>query len=831
MSTKKSTITYKVLLSYIALAILIMAVGWFMYAEFQIFTKNQNTNAFESQKLLITSSLIAHLYETESMARMTLQSSSSDDFNAFMNETATLFDEIDSLKPLIDNQNQVGQLDSVKLLLDKKVDNIRELRTLKSRDETDVSLEKAIAEIAQIESTADKLRVQDFVNPDELQDFQKNAIQDLVNLLNENIPEDSTDNEKRQRIADSVLSASKELLKNLKIKTINIKRSLTVKENELLRNDITISQQLREILSSFEGDIINTTNTLNRQRDLALKNTIRIITIAAVIGLLLTIFFSYLILNDFWKSQSYRKQLEKAKNTTEQLLKSREQLIYTVGHDLRTPLSTIIGYTDLLHNTEINPKQEQYVSRVRNASEYVSSLVDDLLDYNKLEAGKIKIENTLFSLENIITDTAEGTRAIYPAKAIDLIIEIDERLKHHLVGDPFRIKQILTNLIGNAYKFTEKGHIRIKAGVLEKYSNTYRVRIDVEDTGIGIQKDKQEIIFNEFTQAESAIEKKYGGTGLGLTISKKLATLLNGTLELRSAEGKGSNFTLKIPLQVPAEETEKVTPAKAVAPNLQKKIKAILVDDDESVLSLTSEVLKQQSCRVKGFSKASEALDYIKENDFDIILTDIQMPEMNGFLFLEALHNDESFRHSGKPVIAITGRADLNTEEYIEAGFAAVIQKPFAPGALIELISALLGESTMDAGDFQNPARPEAEVHLPPDSAGLYNLETLRKLLQNDEEALKEILLTFIEATEKNMDTLTTQFRNKDIEGVKNTAHKMLSMFKQIEAWEVAEILEILETYRQDISDEEAETYARELQEKIPVILRELQEEAGTAQP
>ncbi|MGS2762397.1 ATP-binding response regulator [Sinomicrobium sp. M5D2P9] len=829
MSTKKSTITYKVLLSYIALAILIMAVGWFIYAEFQIFTKNQNTNTFESKKLLRTSSLITHLYETESLARITLQSSSPSNFNAFMDETAVLYEEIDSLKPLIDNENKIGLLnllDSVKILLDKKVDNIRELRALKRRDETDVSLEKAIQEITQMESSVGMATVENvFDNTEQLREPQRDSLQAWVDLIN-NYRNDHIDPSDREKVADSVLTASKQLLKDLKLKSLKIKRTLSNKESELLRNDITISQQLREILSSFESEIINTTNTLNRQRDVALKNTVRVITIAAVIGLLLTIFFSYLILNDFWKSQSYRKQLEKAKNTTEQLLKSREQLIYTVGHDLRTPLSTIIGYTDLLHNTEINPKQEQYVSRVKNASEYVSSLVDDLLDYNKLEAGKIKIENTLFSLEHIITDTAEGTRALYPKKSIELIIELDERLKRNLAGDPFRIKQILTNLIGNAYKFTEKGHILIKAGVLEKYDTTYRVRIDVKDTGIGIRKDKQEIIFNEFTQAESAIEKKYGGTGLGLTISKKLATLLNGTLELSSTEGKGSTFTLKLPLQIPAEETDKITPPKSVAPKLQTKVKAILIDDDESVLSLTSEILKQQSCNVKAFSKASKALDYINKNDFDIILTDIQMPEMNGFLFLETLHSDENFRNTKKPVIAITGRADLNTEEYTEAGFAAVIQKPFAPGTLIELISVLLGENHMEAGEFQSPV--SEEIYLPANNTGLYNLETLRKLLQNDEEALKEILQTFIEATEKNMEILTAQFKDKDVEGVKHTAHKMLSMFKQIEAWDVAEILEILEFYRQDTSSEEVETYARELQEKIPAILRELREEAET---
>ncbi|UGU14273.1 ATP-binding protein [Sinomicrobium kalidii] len=828
MSTKKSTITYKVLLSYIALALLMIAVGWFVYAELRIFTKNQNTNAAESQKLLATSSLIAHLYETESLARITLQSSSTEDFNTFMDGTSQLYSKIDALKPLIDREDQVGLLDlldSVKILLDKKVNNIKELRALKRRDETDVSLEKAIEDITQMESSVGELTLQDnFTNPEQFGEEERERAQEWVDLMNSTL-RNHTDPANREKIADSVLTASKELLKDLKLKSLKIKRSLTAKEDELLQNDITISQQLREILSSFESEIINTTNILNRQRDLALKNTIRVITIAAVIGLLLAVFFSYLILNDFWKSQSYRKQLEKAKNTTEQLLKNREQLIYTVGHDLRTPLSTIIGYTDLLHNTEINPKQGQYVSRVKNASEYVSSLVDDLLDYNKLEAGKIKIENTLFSLENIITDTAESTKALYHAKPIELIINIDERLKQNLVGDPFRIKQILTNLIGNAYKFTEKGHIKIEAGVLEKYGGTYRVRIDVNDTGIGIHKDKQEIIFNEFTQAESAIEKKYGGTGLGLTISKKLASLLNGTLQLKSTEGRGSTFTLKIPLQIPEEKTSKeITRKTEVTPeNSKKVIKAVLIDDDESVLSLTSEVLKQRSFRVNSFAKASEALKHLRKNDFDIILTDIQMPEMDGFRFLEALYRQKDFDKDKKPVIAITGRADLNTEAYTGAGFAAVIQKPFAPGALVELILQTLLNGT--GPTHENVKMTEAVPATSQDNK-LYDLGTLRELLQNDEDALKDILHTFVESTGKNMEALNLHFDNKNPEGIKHIAHKMLSMFKQINSREVAQLLEQLEVYDPGTS-EDIQVYAEKLREKVPQVLEALEEETG----
>ncbi|RZJ98100.1 MAG: HAMP domain-containing histidine kinase, partial [Flavobacterium sp.] len=249
------------------------------------------------------------------------------------------------------------------------------------------------------------------------------------------------------------------------------------------------------------------------------------------------------------KTESYKTQLEIANAKAKKLLNDREQLISTVSHDLKTPLSTIVGYSELLSNSDLNTKQKHYNKNIKSSSEYISKLVQDLLDFTKIEAGKIVVEPIPFSLSVVIDEVAKNIQAVYSQKEIDLRINIDPEFTKNIVTDPFRLRQILSNLIGNAYKFTLKGSIAIEAKIIDE-----NVSISVIDTGIGIKESSQKIVFEEFTQANDGIEKIFGGTGLGLTIAKKMAETLNGTLKLESKFGYGSTFTIQFPLVWASEQ-------------------------------------------------------------------------------------------------------------------------------------------------------------------------------------------------------------------------------------------------------------------------------------
>ncbi|SHL82284.1 His Kinase A (phospho-acceptor) domain-containing protein [Flavobacterium chilense] len=788
MESKKSYTALKVLFSYVALLALVVTVGWFLYSENVVYNKLESKIAFEKTKILRVSKLFSNVYKTESLARKTIQTNSEEDFKSYLIETDSLRSRIDTLKQIVTTEYQKTLLDSVTYLLAEKTKNIRQLKTIKNKAEDEVSVNTAIDEITKMEFKLRKLELQDFnKNPNQLGAYQRNVLQKYVDYLNQNIPDDST-NTLSKKASDSILANSKKLLSNVKLKAEKKKESLNFEENKLLKNEIAISDQLRKVLRIIEREIIINSIKNNSLKEKSLKKVNEIVTASAIIGLVLTLFFSILIVSDYSKSQVYKKQLEIANFKTKNLLKSREQLISTVSHDLKTPLSTIVGYSELLGNSDVNTKQSYFIKNIKNSSEYITQLVQDLLDFSQIEAGKITIEKVPFLLPEIIDEVAKSIQTVYKQKNIELIINVDEKLNTRIVGDPFRLKQILSNIIGNAYKFTEEGFIKISAYT----ENDGNFIITIQDSGIGIEKGNQKLVFEEFAQANESIEKKYGGTGLGLSICQKIISILGGTLSLESTFGKGSTFEIQLPLLFDHSQNVTVETKKPILKNTQKQT-FIVIDDDINLLNLTSGVLRQEGHQVLSFNSAVKALETIQNTKFDFVITDIQMPEMDGFMFLKKLRNSGYSNYQNQPIIALTGRTDLDAAVYSEAGFTTVIKKPYSPRILLETIQLILENDTLP-----NVQINEDEMQT---SSQLYSLETLKEFLGNDNEALKEVLKSFIENSSENLTFLETAITEKNIIEINTIAHRIAPMFKQIQAREIGEILKALERKDLEISD------------------------------
>jgi len=812
MESKKSYTPIKVLFSYVALLALVVAVGWFLYSENVVYNKLEDKIAFEKTKFLKVSILFSNIYKTESLARKTIQTNSEKDFKNYLAETDSLKSRIDTLKQIVTTQYQKTLLDSVTYLLSEKTKNIQQLKGIKSKAEDEVSINNAINEITRMEYKLRKLVLSDFVkNPDQLGSYQRNVLKKYVAYLNQNIPDDST-NTLSKRDSDSILANSKKLLTSVKLKAERKKESLNFQENKLLKNEIAISEQLRKVLRIIEREIIINSIKNNALKEKSLKKVNKVVTASAIIGLVLTLLFSILIVSDYSKSQLYKKQLEIANFKTKNLLKSREQLISTVSHDLKTPLSTIVGYTELLGNSDINTKQSYFVKNIKNSSEYITQLVQDLLDFSQIEAGKITIEKVPFVLPDVIDEVAKSIQTVYKQKNIDLIINVDETLGKRIVGDPFRLKQILSNIIGNAYKFTEEGFIKINAykGIADDFFT-----ITIEDSGIGIEKGNQKLVFEEFAQANESIEKKYGGTGLGLSICKKIIAILGGNLKLESEFGKGSKFIIELPLSFDtSSNTVTIEPRKAYPLNTVKHT-FIVVDDDINLLSLTSSVLKQENQNVLSFSNAEKALETIKFTNFDFIITDIQMPIMDGFSFIEKLKNSNYATYKNQPIIALTGRADLDHTVCAKAGFTTVIKKPYSPKILLETIQNILENNEVQPilnNDFK-------EIN----TSKLYSLETLKQFLGNDNEGLQEVLDQFIESSQENMVHLEKAVNEKNVPEIGAIAHRIAPMFRQIEAYQIVEILNSLE--KKEFETDDLESIFDSLKTKTDSLFTALNEE------
>lgn len=789
MESKKSYTPIKVLISYVALLALVVTVGWFLYSENQVYKKLEDKIAFEKTKILRVSKLFSNVYKTESLARQTIQNNSDKDFKNYIIESDSLRLRIDTLKRIVTTQYQKTLLDSVTFLLSEKTKNIKQLKEIKNKADDEVSVNTAIDEITKMEFNLRKLELQDFnKNPNQLGAYQRNVLQKYVDYLNQNIPDDST-NTLSKRASDSILANSKKLLSNVKLRAEKKKESLNFEENKLLQNEMAISDQLRKVLRIIEREIIINSIKNNSLKEKSLKRVNDIVTASAMIGLLLTVFFSILIVVDSSKSQLYKKQLEIANFKTKNLLKSREQLISTVSHDLKTPLSTIVGYSELLGNSDVNTKQSYFIKNIKNSSEYITQLVQDLLDFSQIEAGKISIEKVPFLLPEIIETVATNIQTVYKQKDIKLIINIEKRLNSRIVGDPFRLKQILTNIIGNAYKFTESGHIKIEAFISD---DPRFFAITIEDTGIGIEKGNQKLVFEEFAQANENIEKQYGGTGLGLSICQKIISILGGTLSLESTFGKGSTFEIELPLLFDNSKSVVEEVKKPTFTNTKKQT-FIVVDDDINLLNLTSGVLRQENHQVLSFNSAQKALEAAQTTPFDFVITDIQMPEIDGFLFLEKLKNAPNGVYKNQPVIALTGRTDLDFSVYSNAGFTTVVKKPYSPKILLETIHHIL-----DNDEIPNIEIKEVEDT---NSSQLYSLGTLNEFLGNDNDAVKEVLKSFIDSSIESLGFLETAIAEKNTEEIKSIAHRIAPMFKQIQAREIGKIFKKLEKDEYEVSE------------------------------
>jgi signal transduction histidine kinase/CheY-like chemotaxis protein len=807
MDSKKSYIPIKVFISYLVLAILFVSVGWFLYTENKSFSKTEKRITEESSTILKVSNLLSNMHKTESLARIAIQSESEKDFKNYINKTASLKSDIDSLKLLVSTPYQITLLDSVKYLLSKKTKNIQQLKKIKNKTEDESAVKNAIEDLTKMESSLRKLQLEDFVKyPSGMGQYQRNVLKKYVAYLNQNIPDDST-NTLSKKASDSILMASKNLLNDVKKETAKKKLLLNQEENKLLQNELSISDQLRKVLNIIEREIIINTTKSYSDRENALKKTNQIVTTAAIIGLLLTLFFLIIILNDYSKTQSYKKQLEVANSKTKKLLTSREQLISTVSHDLKTPLSTIVGYTELLGNSDLNTKQLYFTKNIKGSSDYISQLVQDLLDFTQIEAGKITVEKIPFSLYGIINEVGNSIQSVYTQKQIELIIKIDPNLKQRIIGDPFRLRQILSNIIGNAFKFTEKGSIKIEAKI---HSETNTIIILIEDSGIGIEEKNQQLIFEEFTQADENIEKKYGGTGLGLTISKKMTAILGGELSLKSEPGKGSIFKIQIPLQFDDAIQKELNNNPS-----EQEFTAIIIDDDESLLKLTTEVLKQHHFNVIPFNNAHEALHWIKNNSFDFIITDIQMPVMDGFSFLKELNTPES-NYQKQPVIAVTGKSGLDLESYKKAGFTTVVRKPYSPKIVLKIIKAILNNDEIPIGLKSMTDTTKKDK--------LYSLKALKSFLPNEKEALTEVLESFMASTKENLSNLERVISEENFVEIKNIAHKMGPMFKQIQANEISGILDQLEL--DDFTIAAIKIHSKNLKDKIDLLFTLLEKES-----
>ncbi|MFV5701985.1 response regulator [Flavobacterium sp. XS2P12] len=492
-------------------------------------------------------------------------------------------------------------------------------------------------------------------------------------------------------------------------------------------------------------------------------------------------------IQDISDQKRIEKELINAKDIAEQSVRVKEQFLTNMSHEIRTPMNGIIGFARILEGTNLDSDQKQSVEAIKRASKNLLVIINDILDFSKIDADKMTFEDVNFSLSKNINSVIELLSPISKEKKIKLLYEIDPQISDFLIGDPTRLSQILINLVGNALKFTEKGYVELTVSQEKESEFDTSLRFTVIDTGIGIPKDKIDSIFESFNQASNETTRKFGGTGLGLTITRKLIELQGGTVTVESEVSKGSAFSFLIqykkvqkgivePIKVKKEE---------LSSNFLKGIKILLVEDNELNQLLAIKVFARWEKEIDIADNGKIAIKKIKKNDYDIILMDIQMPEMDGNEVAKYIRTNMGSK-SNIPIIALTAHATLVEEKRsLESGMNDYLSKPFDFNVLLEK----LHHNLMNVDKIKSFDLSEEEVI----TEKLIDFKYLNEFADGDTSFIEKMVSLFLHNAPPALEAINEANEIDNIVVLKAEVHKLKSSISLLGITKASKCIEIIE--------------------------------------
>jgi PAS domain S-box-containing protein len=507
------------------------------------------------------------------------------------------------------------------------------------------------------------------------------------------------------------------------------------------------------------------------------------------------------------------KELRLSKQSADEIAKAKEAFLAHMSHEIRTPMSGILGIASLLRKTSLDSQQQNYLQLIQESANSLLVIVNDILDLEKILAGKLQLEKISFKIVDKIATTIQSF--IYKTEEKDLGLLFQNSIPPDMVvkGDPYRLSQVLNNILSNALKFTEAGHITIATAIIEREADWVVAEVTVSDTGIGISKDRIAHIFEPFEQAEAAISRKYGGTGLGLTICKNMIDMQSGELLVESEEGKGSSFTIRIPYQISGEV---VIPGNQINEEIDYKSlgrrKVLVAEDVELNQFLARHILESWDFEVVIAGNGREALELVQQQSFDCILMDVQMPEMDGIEATRHIRELNDLSKAGLPIIALTANAlKGDSEKYIEAGMNDYLAKPFNEEKLFRVIARNLSPVQF----FEDQPILPLHNHTTMLSTGtkLYDLSMVRSVSGGDEGFIKKMVALFIETVPLNLADLRKATDSGNWDQVGKTAHKLKSTIDSMG----------IKTLRVEIRAVEMNARSGESVAEIPVLVGKIE--------
>lgn len=617
-----------------------------------------------------------------------------------------------------------------------------------------------------------------------------------------------------------------------------VREKMKLQESHLASTSTGIKEQFHDLTVKMEDEVSEILRVNAYEADLLAGITYRWLAMFLASGVLLAILVVWIIARYVRKSEAYQVALQRSRDEAENLARTKEQFMANMSHEIRTPVTSISGFTEQLLHEPLDEKTLRKVNIIRSSSLHLERIINDILDFSKLQDGRMTLEQINFSIRQVADEVYSMFYGLAKKNNTLLNLFIDPEIPPVLLGDPYRLKQIMINLVSNSVKFTSDGRVSFSVSATAEKEGELFLNLEIADTGIGIEQDRIDSIFDDFTQEEMSTARKYGGTGLGLSIVRKLVDLHNGRLEIKSKKNHGTTVRCDIPyLTGDIEKLNTDTGRLLTLPADAGKLKVLIVDDEEYNRFLFRSILTRWGVRHDEAENGISALEMIRKGRYDLILMDMRMPGPDGAEITERIRNELMISDTEMPVICVSAAlTDEDIRKYRISGMNAFLQKPFSEKSLADVILSVTGTGSVSGTD-SNPADEEPGTDNltagfttaagEPDTDEVpdrIELSGLYRIAGGDEQFAREMLVAFMEDAERNIEEMTELVKTGNLNMLAEISHKLIPKCRHIGAAGMASILaEIEKAGRGDGNPGHIETMISSLRELFPGIRRQIE--------
>ncbi len=767
---KRITIEFQVTLLTALIVIAVIFSGFLVYQSLSQIVDSIHKEARPDFKLLLIKDIESDLSSVENTVRLYTLTRDEKYFHPYRETNQSIQEKLTALEDYsLTSEEEKMQIDSIRSLTTEKLMVWEKILTLHtSRKEAHESFSELYSRIDSSKAEPDTTTVEVIqeASPEEKVGLLKRIFggkkKDPDTIQVEQTQPVDTNKIEKETIKQEIAEFEQQIKATTEV--------LSVREKALLEKNIALTELLKAQISELENkeqrQLLVKTQEADRLAAITYKR-LAFFTIGAVILMLLVLLIFYRYLN---RSRAYQTILRKAKTDAEKLARAKELFVATVSHEMRTPINAIYGLTEQLMMKTNDLKHKKDLEIIYSSTGHLISLVNDTLDFSKIESQKLQLNKVDFALDQLLEEVITLNKGNAKAKQLDLKLDAQNLPPLVLLGDAFRLKQILINLINNAIKFTNSGSVTLKVFTqVRKKTDAVWINFQITDTGIGISKENHKMIFDDFVQLETDMTKKQGGAGLGLSIVKKLVDIQGGTIVVESELTHGTKFSIEIPYQKGNPENIKQPETiETIVPQNFEKLSALIVDDENFNRYLLKGILEKWKIRVTERTNGQEAVDLCKTAHFDVIFMDVRMPVLNGMeASRQIIAKDKQTR-----IIALTAASRPDDIEKCEqAGMHNFLSKPFAEKDLLSVLQQTLA---IESGPQVQAEEDTSEISI--------DLRDLERMSNGNSSFVREMVEIFIQSSEKGVKEIQKNLLEKNWKQVREYAHKMAAPAKHIKA-------------------------------------------------